>query len=1015
MLILPRKLQKLLSKLALTVLVAILIIVRLPQATIGQTQLSFSDVSGHWAQVYIEALATRGFLAGYPRDTKYYPDQPVTRAEFAAIVNKVFNPPSKRESKEFVDVPRSYWGYQAIQTAYRGGFLDGYPGNVFQPDQHIPRVQALVSLAAGIDLQPQDRNVLSFYSDADTIPDFAVNAIVATTEQQIVVNYPVLNQLHPNRETTRAEVAAFIHQALVKTGTVPPISPRPTTVVVVPPRGSPSTSGQSGSGTGQAPGTGSPSTSGQPGSGTGQAPGTGSPSTSGQPGSGTGQAPGTGSPSTSGQSGNATGQAQTTQDSGVVVANTPPTNEKPPIHLVMDSPDFVIPVDPLDVYTPNPNLTAPSERDISSSKGEYTVSEEPPPEQWQTFLFDEPSSRAAAFQPVQPTTGVTNPNINPPVPVNASTWTPEKLNVNNVPRAGNNQPGVVITGVRVDHNIPLDQYTKGMAITISSNIWNARGQAGSVNAYLKKSNGQYVSSKDPRYKVPGKEVIVSGQSIQIPSSQNNLTALKTVLYIPYSAIDLPSGRHQDLRLQAQIQMPTALANDENYQLDLSIASRQDPPAGQFFIPETNSSSPRGSLPQAEAYLINGFYGCCVPEQIHQVLIAPKGQDTGVFPTPERPGGFKGLGIPTAVGNWDDLYSERVGLTARTDNEFRRQIRTRFGQGNQTVPLILIGHSFGADSLLQVTQCEAGNNSACPPNQIPSGRKGRKVRFLGVIDGVEFGGKRTRRTVPNNVDYLFNRWTDEPSRSGAAAGGAAAGFVIGGPTGALIGAVAGGAIGIPVNSGADGRLQCEANQCQDQDKQGISRQWNGDPYTDKCGWLENCPGKVLPTFTRKGSPGEKQRRVDHGGLPNDDRVQYQMLEALTKSLTNTSFNAGGPDTGNTSPQGIAAYSPPDITLTASPRLQTCTPNCSIRVLDSGKAVIDISYDALRNSLNLPQGINVRFLSWTGLAASRGEDGVVLQYPRSGPRTVAVAKFTLLVEPTGGTRYKVERTIFVTRQN
>jgi S-layer homology domain len=32
---------------------------------IAKTQPSFSDVSGHWAQVYIEALASRGFLAGY--------------------------------------------------------------------------------------------------------------------------------------------------------------------------------------------------------------------------------------------------------------------------------------------------------------------------------------------------------------------------------------------------------------------------------------------------------------------------------------------------------------------------------------------------------------------------------------------------------------------------------------------------------------------------------------------------------------------------------------------------------------------------------------------------------------------------------------------------------------------------------------------------------------------------------------------------------------------------------------
>jgi hypothetical protein len=243
---LPRGLQKILFNLTLSALIAIVIIARLPQATVAQTPLSFSDVSGHWAQPYIEALANQGFLAGYPRDTKYYPDKPITRAEYASILEKAFNPPIKREQKSFTDVPRRHWGYQAIQTAYRGGFLDGYPGNIFQPNQNIPREQVLVSLAAGLGLEPRDPNVLAFYSDSSAISDFATNAVVATTEQQIVVNYPTLNQLNPNRVTTRAEVAAFIHQALVEKGTIPPINPPPSTVVIAPVSVS-----QPGSGSGQ--------------------------------------------------------------------------------------------------------------------------------------------------------------------------------------------------------------------------------------------------------------------------------------------------------------------------------------------------------------------------------------------------------------------------------------------------------------------------------------------------------------------------------------------------------------------------------------------------------------------------------------------------------------------------------------------------------------------------------------------------------------------------------------------
>ena len=40
----------------------------------------------------------------------------------------------------------------------------------------------------------------------------------SATQRQIVVNYPVLVQLNPTQTATRAEVAAFVYQALVNAG-----------------------------------------------------------------------------------------------------------------------------------------------------------------------------------------------------------------------------------------------------------------------------------------------------------------------------------------------------------------------------------------------------------------------------------------------------------------------------------------------------------------------------------------------------------------------------------------------------------------------------------------------------------------------------------------------------------------------------------------------------------------------------------------------------------------------------
>ncbi len=183
----------------------------------------FTDTQGHWANAYIEALANQGIIAGF-NDNTFRPSEPVTRAQFAAIINKAFTPAPENPAINFVDVSSNFWGYQAIQTAARGGFISGYPGNKFLPNQRIPRVQALVSLASGLKLRSDDTSVLSVYQDRSLIPQYATTAVAGATAKQLVVNYPVATKLDPNREATRAEVAAFVYQALVNAGRAQPIA-----------------------------------------------------------------------------------------------------------------------------------------------------------------------------------------------------------------------------------------------------------------------------------------------------------------------------------------------------------------------------------------------------------------------------------------------------------------------------------------------------------------------------------------------------------------------------------------------------------------------------------------------------------------------------------------------------------------------------------------------------------------------------------------------------------------------
>jgi hypothetical protein len=185
--------------------------------TLATPGFAFSDTQNFWASRCIQELANRGIVGGYP-DGSFRPNNPVTRAEFAALVDRAFLTGSgARGGATFRDVSRNFWAYDAINQAAGAGFLSGYPDGTFRPEQNIPRVQVLVALSSGLNVTPTQppAGILNrLYQDAMSIPDYARPGVAAASEQQLVVNYPDVNILRPNQLASRADVAASLCQGL---------------------------------------------------------------------------------------------------------------------------------------------------------------------------------------------------------------------------------------------------------------------------------------------------------------------------------------------------------------------------------------------------------------------------------------------------------------------------------------------------------------------------------------------------------------------------------------------------------------------------------------------------------------------------------------------------------------------------------------------------------------------------------------------------------------------------------
>jgi hypothetical protein len=180
---------------------------------------SFTDIENHWATDFIRRLANLNLVTGFV-DGSFKPDAPLNRAQYAAMIVKIFNPNPIRPAAQFSDVPANFWASTVITSAYRGGFLSGFPDQTFHPQQNLRRLELITSLATGLSLPTADAKVLEFYEDRDTIPAYAKPAIAAATAAGIVVNYPKLSLLQPKQEATRAEAVAFVYQALARSGRV---------------------------------------------------------------------------------------------------------------------------------------------------------------------------------------------------------------------------------------------------------------------------------------------------------------------------------------------------------------------------------------------------------------------------------------------------------------------------------------------------------------------------------------------------------------------------------------------------------------------------------------------------------------------------------------------------------------------------------------------------------------------------------------------------------------------------
>lgn len=86
------------------------------------------------------------YIQGYDNNL-FHPDNHITRAEMAMILSRISAKPASGSSSEYADVKQDHWSYHAIAQVSQMGLMQGYADGTFRPDQPITRAE-MAALAA---------------------------------------------------------------------------------------------------------------------------------------------------------------------------------------------------------------------------------------------------------------------------------------------------------------------------------------------------------------------------------------------------------------------------------------------------------------------------------------------------------------------------------------------------------------------------------------------------------------------------------------------------------------------------------------------------------------------------------------------------------------------------------------------------------------------------------------------------------------------------------------------------
>ncbi|WEK54977.1 MAG: S-layer homology domain-containing protein [Candidatus Cohnella colombiensis] len=181
------------------------------EAKEANAAMDFADAQGHWAEKTIDIFVQLNLINGY-KDGTFRPNSPITRAEFATILNRAFHIQGGSNTSVVLKDIDATWAKDDIENLVVAGVINGYTDGTFKPNQTITREEMTVMLSRIVNLNSLEKDTakghFSDLSDAYAVEEIQVAA------QAGIVSGKGDGRFDPKSDATRAEALQMILNVL---------------------------------------------------------------------------------------------------------------------------------------------------------------------------------------------------------------------------------------------------------------------------------------------------------------------------------------------------------------------------------------------------------------------------------------------------------------------------------------------------------------------------------------------------------------------------------------------------------------------------------------------------------------------------------------------------------------------------------------------------------------------------------------------------------------------------------